>query len=68
MSDLEKMLAERKKQHGDFTVHAGFSQQLKNVARDTCGYNPSLRSFPLDWSWSWDDIADYAKITRDRIK
>lgn len=82
--DQNEMLADRKKQHGDFTVHARLSQQLKNVARDTCGYKSMsdvqreaidmilhkvariLAGNP-DHHDHWDDIAGYAKITRDRI-
>lgn len=86
MSDQEKMLAERKSQHGDFTVHAEITQQLKAVAQKTHGSGYYLMSAtqreavdmilhkiarilagnPNHYD-HWDDIAGYAKITRDRI-
>jgi len=85
LTDQEKMLAERKSQHGDFTVHAEITQRLKAIAQSDLGGYSSM-SFTQreaidmilhkiarilagnpDHHDHWDDIAGYAKITRDRI-
>lgn len=34
MSDIDKILAEREKTHGDFSEHAEITQSLKKVLRD----------------------------------
>ena len=85
MTDHEKMLAERKLQHGDFSIQAEIAQRLKAIAQSDLGGYSSM-SFTqreaIDMILHkiarilagnpnhhdhWDDIAGYAKITRDRI-
>ena len=86
MADLSAILEERKKQHGDFSVHAAISQRLKAIAwSDIGGYSSmsDTQREAIDMILHkvarilagdpnhhdhWDDIAGYAKITRDRIK
>lgn len=85
MAELTTILEERKRQHGDFSVHAAISQQLKAVAQsDLGGYSAmsDTQREAIDMILHkvarilagnpnhhdhWDDIAGYAKITRDRI-
>lgn len=38
MGDIEKILAEREKTHGDFKVHSMVSQSLKDCMRRTTGW------------------------------
>ena len=86
MTQLVEILEERRKQHGDFAVHAAITQGLKAVAQSDVGNYASLvptqreaidmilhkigRILAGDPNHHdhWDDIAGYAKITRDRIK
>jgi len=83
MIDMDKMLAERKKQHGDFGVHAEATQALKTVLYSYYDeHHTPIHREALEMIVHkigriltgnpnhcdhWDDIAGYAKITSDRI-
>lgn len=46
MGDIEKILAEREKTHGDFNVHSFIAQELKGCLREQKGWvllNPQKR-------------------------
>lgn len=43
MDDIDAILEERGKQHGDFTVNASISQELKAVAQSDVGGYSSMR-------------------------
>lgn len=76
------LLAERGKTHGEYSVHARITQELKATMRDyyTTDHNYSQReSLEMiahkigrilagdpDFRDHWDDIAGYAKLVADR--
>lgn len=75
-------LADRKKSHGDFSVHARITQGLKAVIKDDRSRLLPIHAEAIDMILHkigricagdpnvhdhWDDIAGYAKITSERI-
>jgi hypothetical protein len=75
-------LIERKKTHGDFSVHARITQGLKDVLRDDRNKLLPIHKEAIDMILHkigricagdpnihdhWDDIAGYARITSERI-
>jgi hypothetical protein len=80
MADVD--LTERKKTHGDFSVHARITQGLKRVIKDDRKQLLDIHSEAIDMILHkigricagdpnvhdhWDDIAGYARITSERI-
>lgn len=84
MGEVEKILEERGKTHGEFTTHARISQKLKSVARMS-----GMGSLPLphveslemifhkiarilngnpDHVDHWDDIAGYATLIAKELR
>jgi hypothetical protein len=79
---VDKILAERKTQHGDFSVHSRITQQLKAVIKSDRGKLGDLHNEAVDMILHkigricagdpnlhdhWDDIAGYATLVSQRI-
>lgn len=75
-------LGERKKTHGDFSVHARITRGLKAVIKDDRSRLLPIHAEAIDMILHkigricagdpnvhdhWDDIAGYARITSERI-
>lgn len=79
---IRQLLNTRHKTHGDYTVHADITQQLKNIMYPhitNAHTNPMRESLDMiahkigrilagdpDFRDHWDDIAGYAKLIADR--
>jgi DNA-binding Xre family transcriptional regulator len=81
--NIDEILAERNKTHGDYTKHAWITQALKMVIRSENKILTADQAETLDMichkigrilagnpevADHWDDIAGYAKLTADRIR
>lgn len=80
---VTKTLEDRKKTHGDFTVHAEIAQSLKEITGSYDGELNHVQREAVDMILHkiarilagnpnekdhWHDIAGYAKLVEDRIK
>lgn len=81
MTDIQKILNEREKTHGDYGVHSKISQDLKEIMAKYAGNMPSDQRETLsmiahkigrilagdpDFRDHWADIAGYATLSADR--
>ena len=81
--EIEKILEERGKTHGDFTENAEISQRLKDLVRPTASRRTDVQNEALDMILhkisricvgdpnhqdNYDDIAGYAKLVSDRLE
>jgi hypothetical protein len=84
MNDLDKILVERGKTHGDYSHHSACSQQIKTVIRSWGYENLSIHERETlemiahkmariltgdpHFEDHWRDIAGYATLSADRNK
>lgn len=78
----DKLLAERGKTHGDFTIYATITQALKSIVQGHSANLSSIQQEAIDmilhkigricagnpnYRDHWDDIAGYARLVSERI-